>query len=459
MTGGPDVDRTENGTASDDGANNPVNEGEYQAFDNNNNSKWLMFNPTGNIVYDFSGEDNYAINRYTVTSANDANDRDPKNWNLQGSNDGANWTTVNSQSEQYFGNRFETKTYNISNTTGYKQYRLNITANNGGGLLQIGEIQMFGPAGSGGGGCTSPTPTLSANPASGVPTTLTASGCSGTVTWGDNTTGTTKYVTSAGTYTATCTAPPCTVSGQASITVTGPGGGNCRVNKVRLIFRKWNIFPCCTERLIGAKILGQNNDNSWSELYTFNSNATNEWEPHYFTGGTFKAVKFQSGPNSSGEVDELEFYDGDTKLTGTAFGTGNFYNNVFDGIEDNGSIGTQWSGSSNGPQNYVGLNLNGCGGTASRIAAASEVENEFDTNDFGTNPNPSSGGVMVSFKGEKGTMGSLVVHDMTGKTLITDSIEANVGKLIELPNHFVGMSLFTLTTDTFIKTKKVIIVK
>jgi hypothetical protein len=151
------TDRTEGGTASDDGASNPGSEGEANAFDNQSSTKWLVFSPTGNIAYDFANEDAYIINSYTVTSANDASDRDPKNWNLQGSNDGTNWTMVNSQNNQSFGSRFEVKTYPVSNTTAYKQYRLNVTANNGSSLLQIAEIQLFGPAGTGGGGDTDRT--------------------------------------------------------------------------------------------------------------------------------------------------------------------------------------------------------------------------------------------------------------------------------------------------------------
>ena len=149
--GGSNPDRTENGTASDGGANNPNGEGEAQAFDNQNSSKWLVFTPTGNIVYDFANEDSYAISSYTVTSANDEPARDPKNWNFQGSNDGSNWTTINSQNDQFYGNRSETKTFDISNTTAYRQYRLDVTGNNGSSLLQIAEVQMFGILGTGGG--------------------------------------------------------------------------------------------------------------------------------------------------------------------------------------------------------------------------------------------------------------------------------------------------------------------
>ena len=144
-TGGTGTaDLTESGTASDDGANNPFGEGEAQAFDNTSNTKWLVFSSTGNIAYDFANEDAYVVTRYTVASANDEPARDPKTWNLEGSNDGSTWTTLNSQNNQSFGNRFEVKSYEVTNSTSYKRYRLNVTSNNGSGYLQIGEIQMFG---------------------------------------------------------------------------------------------------------------------------------------------------------------------------------------------------------------------------------------------------------------------------------------------------------------------------
>jgi hypothetical protein len=152
--GNTNPDRTEGGIASDGGANNLANEGEARAFDNQNNTKWLLFNPTGNIAYDFAGSDAYAINQYTVTSANDDPTRDPQTWNLQGSNDGSNWTTVDAQNNQLFSSRFQTKTYNFSNSVAYQQYRLNVTANRGSGLLQIAEIQMFGASGTSTGGST-----------------------------------------------------------------------------------------------------------------------------------------------------------------------------------------------------------------------------------------------------------------------------------------------------------------
>ena len=89
---------------------------------------------------------------------------------------------------------------------------------------------------SGGGGCTPPNPpSLAANPStinSGQSSTLSASGCSGTVTWSNGLgTGSTKTVNpgSTTTYTATCTVNGCT-SPSASVTVnvsSEPPSNNC----------------------------------------------------------------------------------------------------------------------------------------------------------------------------------------------------------------------------------------
>jgi Secretion system C-terminal sorting domain/Putative binding domain, N-terminal len=153
--GGTGADRTDGGTASDDGASNPGSEGEANAFDDQSSTKWLVFSPIGKIAYDFANEDAYAINSYTVTTANDFKERDPKNWTLEYSDNGSNWFGLDSRSNQFENApRFHTETYGFTNTTAHKHYRLNVTANHGNELLQIAEIQMFGPAGN----VTSPPP-------------------------------------------------------------------------------------------------------------------------------------------------------------------------------------------------------------------------------------------------------------------------------------------------------------
>ncbi len=91
--------------------------------------------------------DSYAVNQYTITSANDMPTRDPNSWTFEGSNDGSNWTTLDTQSGQSFASRFQTNTYNISNSTAYRIYRLNITANHGDSSTQLSEMAMYGSSG------------------------------------------------------------------------------------------------------------------------------------------------------------------------------------------------------------------------------------------------------------------------------------------------------------------------
>ena len=92
-------------------------EARMHAFDNSEYSKWLTFTSTGWIQYDFQSV--VTINQYTVTSGNDASGRDPKTWQLQGSNDGTNWTTIDSRNNESFNNRRETKSYNVNSNQAF----------------------------------------------------------------------------------------------------------------------------------------------------------------------------------------------------------------------------------------------------------------------------------------------------------------------------------------------------
>lgn len=69
-----------------------------------------------------------AVTAYSITSANDEPGRDPKNWKLQGSNDGNTWTDLDTQSDQQFSARYETKKYMVYGGASYNYYRLYITA-------------------------------------------------------------------------------------------------------------------------------------------------------------------------------------------------------------------------------------------------------------------------------------------------------------------------------------------
>ena len=70
--------------------------------------------------------------------------RMPKDWTMQGSNDGAAWTVLDTRAGQAWTSG-ETLSFRILPiTTAYRYYRLNITANNGDGTYtDIGELSLF----------------------------------------------------------------------------------------------------------------------------------------------------------------------------------------------------------------------------------------------------------------------------------------------------------------------------
>jgi hypothetical protein len=84
------------------------------------------------------------VQRHAVTSTTNPVPRDPKDWQLQASNDGATWTALDTQNDQVFDYRLELKTYAIANPASYRYYRLNITANNGDSTLtDLAELGLF----------------------------------------------------------------------------------------------------------------------------------------------------------------------------------------------------------------------------------------------------------------------------------------------------------------------------
>jgi hypothetical protein len=83
------------------------------------------------------------ISAYTITSGNDSPDRDMKDWNLSGSNDGSSWTVLDTQAGEMFADRNMTKRYDFNNAVAYTQYRINVIANNGSNLIQVSEWRLI----------------------------------------------------------------------------------------------------------------------------------------------------------------------------------------------------------------------------------------------------------------------------------------------------------------------------
>lgn len=130
------------GTVSDKN-NTTGGEGIEKLVDGNLESKYLTGSRTTWAM--FKTNNPSLVSRYSLTSGNDAPGRDPKNWTLQGSNDGNNWTVIDSRENIKFPLRGQTITFEIENETVYSYYKLDITENNGDGIFQLAEWTLYGP--------------------------------------------------------------------------------------------------------------------------------------------------------------------------------------------------------------------------------------------------------------------------------------------------------------------------
>lgn len=124
-----------------------------RAFDDSNTfyltDAWLSGSPaeTGPSVpnwlkYDFGDSSKKTIERYTI-AATSRTGYTPKEWAFEGSNDNNQWDILDSQNfelEDFVA--FEKKVFDITNTTSYRYYRINITEPNG-GQVEIGEVEMM----------------------------------------------------------------------------------------------------------------------------------------------------------------------------------------------------------------------------------------------------------------------------------------------------------------------------
>ena len=131
-----------------------TNETAVKAFDNSTATKWLDYatnypsTRASWLQYQYTNGLQQVVSNYTITSANDAPERDPAAWHLLGSNDGGtNWATLDVRTNQTFNSRLLTQTYSVSNPALYNVYRLQIdkvatpgSANS----VQLSEFELLG---------------------------------------------------------------------------------------------------------------------------------------------------------------------------------------------------------------------------------------------------------------------------------------------------------------------------
>ena len=125
-------------------SDSPSGEGSDAAFDGKANTKWLTFKNSAWLQIQFGDDNALKADYYKIISGNDSPSRDPKDWVLEGSDDGEVFVEIDKVSNEVFKDRREEKSYKISNPGKYKYYRLNILSNNGDTRTQLSEWDLIG---------------------------------------------------------------------------------------------------------------------------------------------------------------------------------------------------------------------------------------------------------------------------------------------------------------------------
>jgi|GEM_PF-3118361 len=141
LFGQANITQIKGGVISAQYSDSPSGEGINNLIDNSVNTKYLTFHASGWMM--FKANQAYVIKKYALSSANDSPERDPKSWVLEASNDGSNWKTLDTKTNESFAARFQRNEYPLtSNSTAYIYYRITIN-NVSGSILQLSEWELW----------------------------------------------------------------------------------------------------------------------------------------------------------------------------------------------------------------------------------------------------------------------------------------------------------------------------
>ncbi|MEM6717774.1 MAG: HYR domain-containing protein [Bacteroidota bacterium] len=125
--------------------NSPGGEQVQNVIDQNSNTKYLDFNAFDGIGFevDMLGVSSTVVAMEIVT-ANDAPERDPTNYEIFGSTDGLNFTSITTGTIPCVTTRFFSRTFSFTNSASYTSYRLNFTGTCGSSSInQIADVQLY----------------------------------------------------------------------------------------------------------------------------------------------------------------------------------------------------------------------------------------------------------------------------------------------------------------------------
>lgn len=115
------------------------------SIDGNPVTKWCVGTPAAEVVWQYDNHDEVVVNAYSLTSANDVPQRDPKGWTLQGSKDGVNWTMLDvRQPGPAFTARLQKLDFSFSNSTTHRYFRFKFQHDTAASHFQIADVTLQG---------------------------------------------------------------------------------------------------------------------------------------------------------------------------------------------------------------------------------------------------------------------------------------------------------------------------
>lgn len=86
----------------------------------------------------------YKLSSYTITSANDAPEKDPKLWSFSGYNPEEGWIELDEQLNFQFPGRLATMKFDINSEKEFTAFILEVSGVKAGSAVQLGNLQVFG---------------------------------------------------------------------------------------------------------------------------------------------------------------------------------------------------------------------------------------------------------------------------------------------------------------------------
>ncbi|MEH2139898.1 discoidin domain-containing protein [Nostoc sp.] len=115
--------------------------------DRSNSSFYTNSDPNSFVSFFLGGTRQLKCNYYTIKTRADSSDYYPRNWNLQGSNDGSTWVDLDIQiNNTALNSTNQWLALPVSSDVAYSYFRIYTTGDNSAGYrhLVLGEVELYG---------------------------------------------------------------------------------------------------------------------------------------------------------------------------------------------------------------------------------------------------------------------------------------------------------------------------